>query len=222
MSHSRRQHQPLRFRAGTIVLLAWFLLALAGSLVGAFDSGQRPPLLLGAAAVLPVVVFAIAYRASVSLRRFVAGADVRVLTAVQTWRLVGVVFLVLHQRGALPGAFAIPAGWGDIAIGATAPLVAWMLATGRLARPAFVLWNLLGILDLVMAITLGVLSSASPIGILAGDVTTQVMGTFPLSLIPTFFVPLTVILHAIALLSRRGAALRSPALSSPTAAGTAV
>jgi hypothetical protein len=58
-------------------------------------------------------------------------------------------------------------------------------------------WNVLGSLDLVNAMSLGVLASASPVGILAGDVTTRLMGQFPLSLIPTFFVPLFLILHLI-------------------------
>jgi hypothetical protein len=40
---------------------------------------------------------------------------------------------------------------------------------------------------------------ASPLGILAGETTTQAMGTFRLSLIPTFFVPLLMIFHLIAL-----------------------
>ncbi|MGH7254630.1 MAG: hypothetical protein ACREI3_02530, partial [Nitrospirales bacterium] len=59
--------------------------------------------------------------------------------------------------------------------------------------------NVLGMLDLVMAVTLGILASASPLGVLAGEITTQVMGTFPLSLIPTFFVPLLIIFHLTAL-----------------------
>jgi hypothetical protein len=105
----------------------------------------------------------------------------------------------------LPGVFALPAGWGDIAIGITAPLVAWLWKPQPPAR-AFVVWNLLGSLDLVMAVTLGVLASATPVGVLAGDVTTRPMGQFPLSLIPTFFVPLLLIFHLIALIRVRQAA----------------
>ena len=63
----------------------------------------------------------------------------------------------------------------------------------------FIVWNVLGSVDLVLAVTLGVLASRSPVGILAGDVTTRLMGQFPLSLIPTFFVPLLLILHLISL-----------------------
>jgi len=178
--------------------VVWFLFAVAGSLSSLFDSEPRPPLPLGLAAVSPVALFVIWYLTSVSFRELVWSLDLRLLTLAQTWRVGGIVFLILHQQGALPGVFAIPAGWGDIAIGITAPIVAryW-----RRPFPAktFVVWNLLGSFDLVLAVTLGVLASRTPIGILAGDVTTHLMGQFPLSLIPTFFVPLLLILHLISL-----------------------
>ncbi len=163
-----------------VVLVVWFLLALGGSLLGIFDSESRPPIPLGLAAVIPVAVFAFGYLTSVRFREFVLSLDLRILTVAHTWRVGGIVFLILHQQGALPGVFALPAGWGDIAI---------------------------GILDLVMAVSLGVLASATPVGVLAGDVTTRFMGRFPLSLIPTFFVPLLLIFHLISLLRvRKGVA----------------
>ena len=40
------------------ILVVWFLLAVAGSLLGVFDSEPRPPLPLGLAAVIPVTLFA--------------------------------------------------------------------------------------------------------------------------------------------------------------------
>lgn len=43
--------------------------------------------------------------------------------------------------------------------------------------------------DLVMAVSLAVLASPTPLAILASEIATRPMGLFPLSLIPTFFVP---------------------------------
>ena len=190
-----------RVKALTVAILSlWFFLALSCSLLGVFDSKQRPPIPLGAAAILPVVAYAICYLRWAEFRQFVLAANLRVLTLAQTWRVGGVVFLILHHQGFLPGVFALPAGWGDIAIGATAPLVAWAISSKKsFPKEIFVSWNVLGMLDLVMAVTLGILASASSLGVLAGEITTQVMGTFPLSLIPTFFVPLLIIFHLIAL-----------------------
>jgi len=190
-----------RVKALTVAILSlWFLLALGCSLLGVFDSKQRPPIPLGASAILPVVAYAICYLTWTEFRRFVLAANLRLLTLAQTWRVGGVVFLILHGQGLLPGVFALPAGWGDIAIGVTAPLVAWAISSkNRFPKKIFISWNVLGMLDLVMAVSLGILASASPLGVLAGEITTQIMGTFPLSLIPTFFVPLLIIFHLIAL-----------------------
>ena len=186
-------------------LAVWFLLALGGSLLGVFDSESRPPILLGLAAAGPLAVFVVCYLLSARFREFVSSLDLRALTLAQTWRVGGVVFVILYLRGVLPGVFALPAGWGDFAIGVTAPVVAWYWKRPFPYR-TFIVWNLLGSLDLVMAVTLGVLASATPVGVLAGDVSTRPMGQFPLSLIPTFFVPLLLILHVISLdRVRRGA-----------------
>jgi hypothetical protein len=182
------------------LLSLWFVFALVGSLAGIFHR-PGPPIALGLMAGLPVILFAGAYLFLDAFREFVLRANPRVLTIAQTWRVLGVVFVILYYRGLLPGVFALPAGYGDIAIGVTAPLVAWAMGSAKPPRRSFlVIWNLLGIADLVTAVTLGVLSSQSPIGILASrGATTQLMGYFPLSLIPTFLVPLFLIFHVITL-----------------------
>ena len=199
MAHALGTRPTISLRNLTVaVLVVWFLLAVAGSLLGVFDNEPRPPLPLGLAAVIPVALFAFCYLTSVRFQEFVLSLDLRILTVAQTWRVGGIVFLILYQQGALPSVFAIPAGWGDIAIGITAPMVAWYWRR-PFSSKIFIVWNVLGSLDLVMAVSLGVLASATPVGVLAGDVTTRLMGQFPLSLIPTFFVPLLLILHLISL-----------------------
>jgi len=180
------------------VLGAWFVFALAGSLLGIFDSQPRPPIPLGVTALGPIAVFAVWYLTSLGFREFVSTLNLRLLTFAQVWRVVGIVFVILYWRSALPGVFALPAGLGDVAIGITAPVVAWLWKPPY-PRKMFVMWNLLGSLDLVLAVSLGVLSSATPVGLLAGDISTRLMGQFPLSLIPTFFVPLFLIFHLISL-----------------------
>jgi hypothetical protein len=187
------------------VLALWLALVL---LLGANGAFVRPPavpplpILLGAA--VPVIVFLAAYGGSGAFRALVLAADLRFLTAIQGWRAGGLGFLALYAHGVLPGLFAVPAGLGDIAIGVTAPWI--MLALLR--RPAFVssrlfgVWNLLGILDLVVALSTGALSSGF-VASLAGTVTTAPMAQLPLLLIPAYLVPLFVILHLAALSQAR-------------------
>jgi len=70
---------------------------------------------------------------------------------------------------------------------------------GFATSPVFVSWNWLGILDLVVAVSVGALSSLFASGA-AGEVTTGPMAQLPLVLIPAYLVPLFVILHLAALI----------------------
>jgi len=186
-----------------VVLAIWLAAVLWLGAARAFVSppGTPPiPILLGAA--IPLIVFLVAYWSSARFRAYVLAINLPLATAIQAWRAGGLTFLALHAQGILPGAFAWPAGLGDIAIGVTAPWV--MLALIR--RPSFstsrlfVIWNLLGILDLLVAITTGALSSALGAG---GQVTTAPMAKLPLVLIPAYLVPLFVMLHLAALFQAR-------------------
>lgn len=196
---------PTRSRARAWLALGlslWFLAALTAGLAGVFAPGdpRRPPLPLGAMALLPVLAFLAALAISSAVRRFVRSLDLRVLTLAQAGRVIGGVFVGLWAAGRLPAGFALPAGLGDVLVGLTAPLVAFLVVP-RLPtrRGLYLAWSAFGILDLVVAVTSGVLHSPTSAGLLAGAVTTAPMGTPPLSIIPTFLVPLAVILHVAAL-----------------------
>jgi hypothetical protein len=92
----------------------------------------------------------------------------------------------------LPAFFAWSAGWGDIAIGVTAPFAALRLANPA-QRKGFIFWQVLGITDLVNALALGTLAGViDPHGIPTGAMT-----VLPMSYISTFAVPLFFILHII-------------------------
>jgi hypothetical protein len=67
-----------------------------------------------------------------------------------------------------------------------------------------VLWlNLAGLFDFALAVGTGVLTSPSSAGVLADATTSAIMSELPLSLIPTFAVPLWIIVHMISLLQLR-------------------
>jgi glutamine cyclotransferase len=202
------------------VLTVWFALVVLLGAVGAFvRPPEIPPVPIPLGAALPLIVFAAAYLGSSAFRAWILAADLRLLTAIQAWRAGGLGFLALHTHGILPGLFAWPAGLGDIAIGLTAPWVALALTRrpGFVASRPFVVWNLLGILDLVVAVSTGALSSGFVAG-LTGNVTTAPMARLPLVLIPAYLVPLFVMLHAVALLQARQAARDSSEGARPGAA----
>jgi len=111
-----------------------------------------------------------------------------------TLRVVGVLFLIVMAEGHLPAAFALPAGLGDIAIGVSAPFVARRLARGT-GRAAAVRFNVLGILDLVVAVSIAFLL----LGVVEVTPSTAPLRLLPLALIPTSAVPLAVALHIVSL-----------------------
>lgn len=181
------------------IIAAWFVFALSAGAARVFNqSGGGPPVALGLAVLIPILVFWTWFRTSAGLREFVLSLDPRVLTIVQSWRFAGFAFVVLYFYGILPGMFANPAGWGDIAIGLTAPWVAMKLAEPG-HRKGFIFWNALGLLDLVVAVTTGTTSGlVHPHGLAA-----DAMTLLPLSIVPTFLVPLFGILHIIAIAQAR-------------------
>ena len=189
------------------VVMAWAALSLLLNVLGVFTAHpDRPPFALLTAIIGPPIVFLIAYAFSANVRTLSLRLDLRLLTAMQAWRVIGAMFLVLMSLGLLPGTFAWPAGIGDLIVGAYAPFV--VLAISR-RTPGWhthvVLLNVLGLLDFVGAVGGGVLSGSSPIGMLRGEVTTDIMQELPLSMIPTFAVPCWIVLHIISLLKLRHA-----------------
>jgi len=181
------------------LIAAWFIFALSASALHLFKTDPDvPPLAMGLAVLIPLVVFLVWFATSAGFRQFALSLNPGVLTFVQSWRIAGLAFLALYTVGLLPGVFALPAGWGDIVIGVTAPLAALKLANFN-RRRSFIFWQILGIFDLVTAVTVGTTARwISP-----NEVGTGLMTVLPLSLIPTFAVPLFMMLHVICIAQAR-------------------
>ncbi|MDQ3837902.1 MAG: hypothetical protein M3297_01385 [Thermoproteota archaeon] len=114
------------------------------------------------------------------------------LVAIHAWRILGIAFLWGVSQGILHPAFGIPAGVGDILIGVTAIPFAYFLRKGfSWSKYALVVWSVLGIADLVNAVSLGLIT--------ASEFNVSTMTTFPWLLVPTVGVPLALILHGITL-----------------------
>jgi hypothetical protein len=192
-------------RAVAIVLTAWFLLVVSLGFAGAFVAPPRtPPLALAISVALPLMLFFSALRLSPSFLKLVLSLDLRLVAGIQAWRWAGLGFLSLYAHNVLPAVFALPAGLGDMAIGVTAPWI--MLALVRepqfAASNTFIRWNILGILDLVIAVSIGTVSTVLATGA-PGAISTGPMATLPLLLVPAFLVPIFLMLHIAALMQSR-------------------
>jgi hypothetical protein len=187
------------------VLAVWLAAVVVLGATGALVSPPgKPPLPIAIGFAAPIALFFLALRLSRPFREFILSVDLRLVTEIQAWRFAGLGFLALYTYNILPGGFAFPAGLGDMAIGITAPFIAAALTRQPTfaASIGFRVWNLLGILDLLTAITDGGLNAFHSTGA-PGQITTGVMA---LALIPIYLVPLFFMLHVTSLLQSRRAA----------------
>jgi hypothetical protein len=153
-----------------------------------------PPVGIQLIAALAAMVTAIAV--SPSLRGLLTNQ--RNLIRLNVWRLEGAVFLLLMLTKQVPALWALPAGLGDVLIGGSAFWVA-----GRLDKPGgkrrAKVFNLLGVLDLIVAVGLGVLTNSGPAQVFHPSISAEMLTRFPLVLVPSFLVPLAFMLHVVSL-----------------------
>jgi hypothetical protein len=178
----------------------WLLLALVLGGSGLLREA-RPPLpqvlIFGLAAAVLVLFWT-----PTAFRRWALAVDLRGLVMFHVTRFVGIYFLVLYGRGELPFAFAVPGGWGDIAVAVTAIGVCLFARPATaVGRAVFFVWNLVGLVDIVFVVVTAArlwLIDPGSMGALL---------RLPLSLLPTFLVPIIIATHVIifARLARRTA-----------------
>ena len=119
------------------------------------------------------------------------GAQQRLLSP-HSFRAAGIVFVIAMLLGKLPALFAVPAGLGDIAVGIATLSVARKVREGSHAKP-LAWFTLLGIADLVSALTLGALTGFLQIVHVNPPATLN--ADLPLAIIPTVGVPLLLTMH---------------------------
>ena len=117
----------------------------------------------------------------------------------QTFRIGGVVFVLLWLRGDLPAVFGVLAGFGDIAVSVLGMLLVWRARHGAVDRSGFFWFNVFGLADLVVAATVGVTSLPGVLHLLQVAPTTEAMTLLPLALVPSVGVPVMATLHLVSL-----------------------
>jgi hypothetical protein len=189
----------------SIVLIVWFLIVISLGSIGAFVGlPGTPPIAIAAGVGMPLVVFFVLLRISASFHAFVLSLDLRVIAGMQAWRWAGLGFVFLYAYHVLPPLFALTAGLGDMAVGITAPWILFSLIRDPdfAASARFVRWNVLGIIDLMVALCLGTIGAFIATGA-PGEISTGPLATLPLLVIPVFLVPLFLMLHVTALIQSR-------------------
>jgi len=184
--------------ASGIVLAAWAIVTTVLARRGFFQpaTGARVPP-VGANLIVVLLALALFLSVSASLGRLLRNQAN--LIRLHLWRLEGRVFLLLMLQGRVPALWALPAGLGDVLVGAMALWVARGLEHPGGRRRA-IAWTLFGMADLVVAVALGVMTNPGPTQVFHPVPNAELLTQYPLALVPAFLVPLAFTLHIASLL----------------------
>jgi hypothetical protein len=183
-----------------VVLIGWFGAAIALGWLGVYRgaSDRIPTIQYGI--LVPILIGGLLILRSSTVARVLDAVPQHWLIGVQFYRALGIIFLILYGAGKLPGLFAWPAGLGDVLVGVLAPVVAIAYARGPRENGDLVsAWNIFGIADLIVAVATGLTTSPSPFQLFAFDLPNELISAFPLVLVPTYLVPVSVLLHLASL-----------------------
>jgi hypothetical protein len=174
-------------RSVVLLLGAWICLA-AGVGVAGWLERANAPVIAGIVWTLTALILLACWKVPL-LQRWALTVELRWLVLLHVTRFVGVYFFLLCSRGELPFAFAAPAGWGDIFVAALAILLL-ALSNARNWR-MLIIWNTIGLTDILF-----VVMTALRLG-LEDQQSMHALREFPLSLLPTFLVPLIIVSHVL-------------------------
>ena len=178
----------------------WAAVAGSAAINGVFRPGAPPLPLLPLAIFLPVIIGTPLLLRSKRVGQVLDAMPATWLIALQVYRVFVSVFLAGALRGVVPAVFGLPAGIGDVLTGLFAVPAAIAVATGTAqGRRAAITWNIFGLADFAVAITLGLITSPGTFQLIVPNVPSIGAGAYPNVLTPAFVVPSSILLHALSL-----------------------
>jgi len=195
----------------------WLAVIWSGAINGLFLPRVSSVPLLPFAIFLPVIIGTPILLFSKRMGQVLDAMPASWLIALQLYRVFGGVFLVGWARNVIPGVFALPAGIGDVITGLLAvPIAISVAADTPESRRAAVGWNVFGLFDFAVAISIGLMIAPGPLQLIAPSIPNTTAGVYPNVMIPVFAVPSSILLHALSLrqLRRRNNSGRLLAIAS--------
>lgn len=170
------------------LLLGWLAVAFLIGATGWFRHASAPIVAITVWS-LALIVLILVWKVSL-LREWTANTSLHCLILFHITRFVGIYFLLLYQRHRLPYDFAVPGGIGDTFIATTALI----LSASRQfydSRSLVLVWNIFGLVDIIFVVT-----TALRLGLRDWE-SMAALRELPLSLLPTFLVPLIIVSHIL-------------------------
>jgi hypothetical protein len=179
----------------------WIALIIAITASGALTGS---PIILLILFMLPLVAAGLAATSEAG-RSAMMAIPTPLIIALNAMRVLGVFMLLAVMDGRMSGPFPYSAGIGDIITGIFA-LPAASLAARNPSDLRVLGWNIFGMLDLIAAVSLGIVSAdGSPVQLIHAGIGSSAMTTLPWALIPVVLVPTYLIGHALVFAHARAA-----------------
>lgn len=183
-----RRRAVLLTMAGSAMWMASTWWAAGSGVLRQWDATPPPLVIL----VVAIVMLAGAIAFTGYGARLVRGLPLWTLVAVQAFRLpLELAMHVQYERGVMPEQMSYSGRNFDIVTGATAIVVAWLVATGRAGRGLVAAWNVIGFALLLNIVVVAILST--PLFRYFGDDRLNVWVTCP----PFVWLPAVMVLAAL-------------------------
>lgn len=180
----------------------WFALAWSAAIHGVFLLAKAPPPVpwMPLAIFLPVILCTPLLLVSKRVAQVLDVMPAAWLVALQFYRIFGSWAIAAWLHGVAPGIFALPAGIGDVLTGLFAIPAAIAVASGTAqGRRTAIAWNLFGLADFAVALTLGMITAPGRFQLIATGMPAFNPGAYPYVLTPAFVVPSSILLHVLSL-----------------------
>ena len=177
------------------IFACWLCVIAVVGLTGIYDTA--PPQVMGLTIAGCTLLLLALSRFNTSFRSNLDSITTESLICIHSIRApIGAAFLVMASEGLLPDLFANRAGYGDILTATLGVLVIVFCSTlknQKLKTIAYVIWNVVGLADLLVAVGTGIY--------LALQIQDSMIwiARLPLLLVPTFILPILFTSHIIML-----------------------
>ncbi|RDH84058.1 MAG: hypothetical protein DIZ80_07960 [endosymbiont of Galathealinum brachiosum] len=193
------------FIAGSIVV-SWLTLIVLLGLNGSYSVAvNEVPVTLITSFIITFIVFSVSYISIPAVREYLLGIDMRFLIMLSSWRMIGIGFIMLNMFGHLPTSFSYVAGIGDALTAVAAVFLAFNLMKQEkgVRKSAILRWNTFGLLDFIIAVSLGLLTRTDALLAESNGLNGELMMAFPMVIIPGFLVQILSLTHIIIFLQLR-------------------
>jgi hypothetical protein len=185
--------------ATAIAIALWLTLSSVLALFGVLSAWTSPPprmpLLL-----LCAFIALIAVGRSATTTRLIAAAPSHWAIAAQTFRIgVELAIFALYVDGRAPRQITFEGRNFDILVGLSAPLIAWLVARGRLGPKGVLVWNIAGLAVLLNTMVTVASSMPGPTHLDWPGAPFAAAASWPVVWLPAFLAPLAVFLHITSL-----------------------